>query len=85
MCLIPGPAGNDTYPYSFSSYDVCGGAPGVTELLLQDGQASRLGSVQLFRDFSSLLYITVTLGTAGARVPLYLQEPSELPGRQQQQ
>ncbi len=75
VCAIPGPAG--TYPFSFSSYDVCGGAAAVTALPLIDDSGAQLGSVYVFRDYAQLLRVTVALGSAGPLVALYEQGSGE--------
>ncbi|KXZ52126.1 hypothetical protein GPECTOR_10g755 [Gonium pectorale] len=76
-CVLPGPVG--TFPYSVSSYDVCGGPDAITRLPLRDDAGRQLGSVTLFRSWgSSLLRVSVALGGAGGDVVLYRQaQPQE--------
>ncbi|PNH09766.1 hypothetical protein TSOC_003577 [Tetrabaena socialis] len=70
-CALPGPVG--VFPYSFSSFDVCGGAAAITQLPLLDGAGTQLGSVTLFRGFDTRLSVTVALGIEGPAVALYRQ------------
>ncbi|KAG2429378.1 hypothetical protein HXX76_011143 [Chlamydomonas incerta] len=76
LCRLPGPAG--TFPFTVSSFDVCGGPAAITQLPLADGSGRQLGTVSLYRLYdSSLLHMSVTLGTADGTVVLYRETPGE--------
>ncbi|KAG2430709.1 hypothetical protein HYH02_013705 [Chlamydomonas schloesseri] len=76
LCRLPGPAG--TFPFTVSSFDVCGGPAAVTQLPLADASGRQLGAVSLYRLYgSSLLHVSVLLGTADGTVVLYRETPGE--------
>lgn len=80
-CTIPGPVG--TFPFAYSSFNVCGGPAAITQLPLvvqssgvpEVSPGTELGQVYVLREYGTTLRMTVVLGVAaGGRSVLFEQQ-----------
>ncbi len=82
-CTIPGPVG--TFPFSYSSFNVCGGPAAITQLplVVQSSGApdvspgTELGQVYIFREYGTTLRVTVVLGVAAGGRSVLFEQPGQ--------